>query len=126
MRSWYAAPMAERAIEVHREGSRDGRSWSFASLGEALSSLVSLPPSPVTIRLGRGKFREKIRVLRPDLEIVGAGPGKTVLAWDDCARDLLPDGEPMGTFNSYTLYVGAPRVSLRGLSIVNEAGPSFQ
>jgi pectinesterase len=74
------------------------------------------------IAVGPGEYREKVAVRAGPLRIEGAGAASTRLVWDDHASRPLPDGERMGTFNSYTLYVGAPDVSVSGLTIENDAG----
>jgi pectinesterase len=107
---------ADSTITVAADGVAD-----FRTLSEALEAAAALP-APRRIALGAGTFREKVRVSVPDLVIEGAGPKRTRLVWDDCALRRLPDGETMGTFNSYTLYVGAPGVTLRALSVENDAG----
>jgi pectinesterase len=107
----------EQRIEVDPRGPGCCR-----SLGEALAAAERLPPGPVRIALAAGEYREKARVARAGLRIEGAGMGRTAIRWGDSASALLPDGERMGTFNSYVLYVGAPGVSLEGLTIENDAG----
>jgi pectinesterase len=69
-----------------------------------------------------GLYREKLKVTVPGIELAGEGQEATRIVWDDCASRLLPSGERMGTFNSSTLYVGAPRTTLRDLAIVNDSG----
>lgn len=101
----------------------------FATIGEALRSAEvrfgSSRPEDwegVRILVRAGLYREKLKVMAPGVELAGEGSSETLIVWDDCASRLLPDGQRMGTFNSYTLYVGAPRVTIRDLSVVNAAG----
>ena len=89
---------------------------------EALRSINTREPRRILITLGSGIYREKLAIRLPYVELRGAGTGRTRIVWDDCATRLLNDGEPMGTFNSYTVYVRAEGVRLRGLSIENSAG----
>ncbi len=104
---------------VAREGKAD-----FRSLGEALEAISRLPESPgrTTLAVGEGLYREKIRITLPRLSLVGEGADRTLLSWDDHATRLLPSGEPMNTFNSYTMYVGAEDFFAQGLTIENNAG----
>ena len=118
-----------REFSVSPQGSAD-----FRTIGEALDAVEALrtatPAEPkslqdekrIRITIGPGIYREKIAVWQPNVPLRGAGIGLTVIAWDDCAKRLLPDGQPMGTFNSYTVYIGARGVSLQGLTIENSAG----
>jgi pectinesterase len=107
----------ETRISVAKDGDAD-----FRRIGDALAALGDAPRGSARIAVGRGVYEEKIRITRPDLHVEGAGMGATVVRWDDSAARLLPDGERMGTFNSYVAYVGAPGVSLEGLTIENSAG----
>jgi pectinesterase len=122
-----------------RERAQDRPSPDFEFVSEALEMAESLPPGPVEILVAPGVYREKLRIRRPGLSIIGESeaaveglaearsPASSLrpsarIVWDDGARRALPDGEPMGTFNSYVVYVGAPGVTMRGLEIANEAG----
>lgn len=107
----------ETRLTVARDGSGD-----FGSIGEALRAADALAPGRVRISVGPGEWREKLRIMRPGLELTGAGADSTRILWNDHATKLLPDGNPMGTFNSYTLYVGAQGVRLSDLSVLNDAG----
>lgn len=109
--------MHAREIRVAAEGPGD-----FARIDEALAFARGLPPGPLVLRVAPGTYREKLRVTRPDLRIIGAGREATRIVFGDSALRRLPDGEAMGTFNSYTVYVGAPGASIAGLTIENDAG----
>ena len=78
--------------------------------------------SPARIRLAPGLYREKVALRRPRTTLQGSGAGETLLAWDDGATDIHPDGVKRGTFRSYTLLVLADGCSVRGLTIRNDAG----
>jgi pectinesterase len=58
----------------------------------------------------------------PGLILVGEGANRTVIRYDDHAKRPLPSGEPMNTFNSYTMYIGSPNFRAESLSIENSAG----
>jgi len=107
----------ERELIVSAAGSAQHR-----SLGAALAAAASLPPGPVTIRARAGEYREKLSILRPGLRLVGEGLERTRIVFDDHALRRFPGGEAMGTFNSYTVYIGAPNVRLEGLSVENDSG----
>ncbi|MCX7027474.1 MAG: pectinesterase family protein [Spirochaetes bacterium] len=107
----------KREIVVALDGSGE-----FTTVGEALRLAEASAGEGARVYVGRGTYREKLRIFSPGIELAGEGMDETSIVWDDCASRLLPDGERMGTFNSYTLYVGAPRITIRDLSIVNAAG----
>lgn len=116
----------ERRFLVSASGDAD-----FSSIGAAVEAATFFlderraagdHAASARIVVAPSEYREKVAVRVGPLSIEGAGAGSTRLVWDDCAARLLPDGERMGTFNSYTLYVGAPDVSVSGLTIENDAG----
>ncbi len=74
------------------------------------------------IRLAPGVYREKVELRRPHTTLQGSGAGETILAWNDGANDIHPDGQKRGTFRSYTLLVLGDGCSVRGLTIRNDAG----
>jgi len=107
----------ERLIVVARDGSGD-----FASVGSALAAAERLPPGGLVVLVREGEYFEKLRVMRAGLRLRGEGAGRSVIRHDDGALRLLPDGQRMGTFNSYALYVGAIGVRVQDLTIENSAG----
>jgi pectinesterase len=109
------------SFSVAAEGPAD-----FRTIGEALAAAGGFdgraPEGRATIAVGPGVYFEKLAVWRPDVTIVGAGPDATIVRFNDCAMRPLPSGEPMRTFNSATLYVGAPGFEALDLSVENCAG----
>jgi len=95
----------------------------FTGLQAALDGLDPRDDDGVEIELAPGIYREKVFVRPPNVAIRGAGPGETVIRWNDAARKNLPDGRPMGTFHSYTLLALGDGFSASGLTIENDAGP---
>lgn len=74
-----------------------------------------------TVRLLPGVYRQKIVIRTPGLQIEGSGLEKTTLVWDDYANKVHADGKEYNTFRTYTLAVCADGISMRNLSIVNDA-----
>ncbi|MDP3178543.1 MAG: pectinesterase family protein, partial [Spirochaetaceae bacterium] len=107
----------DRLIVVAQDGSGD-----FTSVGSALAAAERLPPGDLVVLVREGVYFEKLRIARPRLRLTGEGASCSVIRHDDGALRLLPDGQRMGTFNSYTLYVGAPGVRVLDLTIENSAG----
>ena len=91
------------------------------SLQAAIDALPA-DGAPACIRLAPGEYREKIELRRPHITIQGSGAGETILAWDDGAADIHPDGVKRGTFRSYTLLVLAEDCRVKNLTIRNDAG----
>lgn len=73
------------------------------------------------IRLAPGVYRQKTMIRTPGLTLIGAGPEETVISYNDYARKDHPIGGEYNTFRTYTLAVCADRVTIRELSVVNDA-----
>ena len=93
--------------------------------GALQRALDSLPQdgSPALLRLAPGIYREKVVLARPNTTLEGAGADCTRIVWGDAAYTLLADGRKRGTFRTATLRTDAPGITLRGLTIENDAGP---
>ena len=105
------------SFRVAKEGRAD-----FRSLGEALAAIPPGDGRPTVIFLAPGRYREKLEIRSPRLTLIGEGSSSTIIDYDDHARRLLPSGEAMNTFNTATVYVGAPDFRAKGISIENSAG----
>ena len=89
--------------------------------GDDLQAVLDAAPERATIHLAAGVYRQKLLLTHPGLTLVGAGSGKTVLIWDDYAKKLDARGREYNTFRTWTLAVCADGVTMRGLSVVNDA-----
>ncbi len=105
------------SFRVAKEGRAD-----FRSLGEALAAIPPGNGRPTIISLAPGRYCEKLEIRMPCLTLIGEGSSSTIISYDDHARRLLPSGEAMNTFNSATVYVGAPGFRAKGICIENSAG----
>lgn len=74
-----------------------------------------------TIRLASGDYRCKLMLTTPGITIRGAGAGRTRILWDDYAKKLDERGREYNTFRTWTVAVCAEGVTMRDLSIVNDA-----
>ena len=74
-----------------------------------------------TVQLSEGEFRTKSVIFTPLLTVCGAGPDRTRIVWDDYAQKLDEQGREYNTFRTWTLAVCADGVTMRDLSIVNDA-----
>ncbi len=79
-------------------------------------------PENATILLAPGTYRQKAVLRKHGVTLQGAGAGKTALVHDDYARKKDGQGRDYVTFRTYTLAVCADGVTVRDLSIVNDAG----
>ncbi|MBR1669379.1 MAG: pectin esterase [Butyrivibrio sp.] len=103
-------------MEIHVEK----RGGDFSTVQEAVDAVPYGEAAEIII--GEGVFREKIFCEKEDITLVGAGPDKTVIDYDDYANEEMPDGTKRGTFRSYTAFFGGKRVRVRNMAIRNSAG----
>lgn len=73
------------------------------------------------IYLAPGEYRQKTVIRTPGLTLIGAGAEETTIVYDDYALKKDEQGRDYVTFRTYTLAVCAPRVTMKNLSIVNDA-----
>ena len=88
------------------------------SLEEALRQAAEMP-SPVTIAIAPGVYREKLHVAVAGVTIAATAPG-VVIVYGAAAGHIRADGGRWGTGGSATLTIDAPGVTLRGLTIRND------
>lgn len=98
-----------------------GTEGQFRQISEALECAGKHTGEEVTIHILPGTYHEKLEIKQAGLILEGESAENTVITYDDFAYDTMPDGERRGTFRSYTLFVDAPRVQLKNLTIENAA-----
>lgn len=104
-------------IIVAKDGSGD-----YTSLQAAVDAAPDGSREPVIILLRMDEYREKVIVNKSNLRIVGEARDRTVVTWNGCAKDPMPDGSPRETFLSATLMVTGNNVEVENLTIRNDAG----
>ena len=92
-----------------------------ATPADDLQRLFDSAPEHGVIRLAEGDYRQKAVIRRPNLTIIGAGPDKTRIVFDDYANKLDSRGVAYNTFRTYTLAVCADGVSMEDLTVENDA-----
>ncbi|MCR4739076.1 MAG: pectin esterase [Lachnospiraceae bacterium] len=98
-----------------------GADKDYHTVNEALQAVRFSEESVITV--DEGSYREKLFFEKEDLTITGQGPEKTLIINGDGAKDILSDGSRRGTFRSYTVFLSGKRITLKDLSIINDAGP---
>lgn len=93
----------------------------FVSPGCDLQAVFDTAPDNAVIRLAEGTYRGKFVIRTPGLTVTGAGAERTKIIYNDYARKRHPIGGEYNTFRTYTLAVCADGVSMKDLSVVNDA-----
>jgi pectinesterase len=105
-------------------------SGQFTSVQQAVDAAPQTtgPASPWTIRVGSGTYRERVYVQREKrfVRLVGEDPSRTTIAFDLYASMPGPDGKPIGTFHTPTVWIDADDFSVENLTIANTAGKKGQ
>ena len=86
-----------------------------------LQQILDAAPPGETVRLAEGEYRCKTTVFTPGLTLCGAGADRTRIVWDDYAKKLDKDGVEYNTFRTWTMAVCADGVTMRDLSVINDA-----
>jgi len=86
-----------------------------------LQRVFDSAPENSVISLAAGDYRQKTVIRTPGLTVVGAGGEKTRLVWGDYARKRDCLGAELNTFRTYTLAVCADGVTMRDLTVENDA-----
>lgn len=113
---------ASGAIELTVDAGRPG---AYASIATALAALAEVAPDetvPVAVRVAPGTYRERVEVRRPRVTIEGETAESVRIVSGLGAFDPAPDGGMLGTFRTHTMLVDAADVTLRNLTIENDAG----
>ncbi len=89
--------------------------------GADLQAVLDRAEPGAVLRLSEGVYRQKLLLKTPGLNILGEGADRTVLLNGDYAKKLDKEGREYNTFRTWTLAVCADGVTMRGLSVVNDA-----
>ena len=95
----------------------------FSSIGSALAQIPANNTTPVIIEIAPGIYHEKLTINKPYITLRGMGESSahTVISYDDYALDLMEDGSKRGTFRTYTLKVQGSYITLKNITIENNA-----
>ena len=91
------------------------------SPSDDLQAAFDSAPENAFILLEAGEYRQKTVIRTPGLTVVGVGADQTKLVWGDYARKLDWFGAEYNTFRTYTLAVCADGVTIRNLTVENDA-----
>lgn len=91
------------------------------SPADDLQTILDNAPENAVIHLAEGEYRQKCIIRTPGLTLLGSGADKTRIVFNDYALKKDELGRDYITFRTYTVAVCADRVSMRDLSIINDA-----
>lgn len=86
-----------------------------------LQAVFDAAPENSVIHLAAGEYRCKCMIRTPGLTLIGAGAENTRIVYDDFARKRDHLGAEYNTFRTYTMAVCADRITVKNLSVVNDA-----
>ena len=116
---WEGLPKAERVFVEPRTliVAKDG-SGDFTTVAAAIESCRAFMDYTVTIYVKKGVYKEKVIIPSwvENIELVGEDAEQTVITWADHANI-----NKMGTFRTYTVRVDGNHITLRNLTIENNA-----
>ncbi len=102
---------------------RDG-TGEFRTVAEAIEVCRAFMDYHKVIYIKKGTYKEKLVIPQwlQNIELCGEDRDQTVITYDDHANILYaPTGKGMGTFRTYTLKVEANNITLKNLTIENNA-----
>ena len=112
--------------------SRDGTS-EFRTIDEAIEVCRAFMDYTKVIYVKKGVYKEKLIIPSwlTNITICGEDRDNTIITWDDHANIKMPvggldseaavKGKPMGTFRTYTLKVQGSYITLKDITIENNA-----
>ena len=112
--------IAKHSIAIEQAKGAKAMKELYVRPGDDLEAVLNGAENTV-VHLAEGVYRQKLKLTAPGLRLIGAGAEKTVLIYDDYARKLDEQGRELNTFRTWTVAVCADGVSMRDLSIVNDA-----
>jgi len=91
----------------------------YPTVQAALDAAPDSSDAPHRILIRAGEYREKLKIDKPFVHLLGEGMDQTRIHYDDYAGRDEGDGGNLGTFRSYTISVTSTDVQFHSLSIEN-------
>ena len=102
---------------------RDG-TGQFRNVAEAIEVCRAFMEYHKVIYVKKGTYKEKLIIPQwlTNIEICGEDRDHTIITYDDHANILLPEiGKGMGTFRTFTLKIQGSKITLKNITIENNA-----
>ncbi len=102
---------------------RDG-TGQFRNVSEAIEVCRAFMDYHKVIYIKKGTYKEKIIIPQSltNIELCGEDRDQTIITWDDHANIIYPaTGTGMGTFRTFTLRIDGSSITLKNLTVENNA-----
>jgi large repetitive protein len=102
---------------------KDG-SGQYTTIIDAINAVPDNSTTLTIIRVKNGIYNEKVLIpsTKKMIMMIGESREETVLVNGDSASTIGPDGNPLGTSNSYTLRVQGTDFTMENMTVQNDAG----
>ncbi|WP_435366109.1 pectinesterase family protein [Haloarchaeobius sp. DYHT-AS-18] len=120
----YGCPKLDRDpdIVVAKDGSGD-----YETVQAAIDALPADDFDENQVYIKEGVYEEKLALGgKLDVTLLGAGPEKTILTYDDHADKTNSLGNPIGTSGSASFVINGYDITLKDLTVRNDAEPVAQ
>lgn len=102
---------------VAKDGSGD-----FTSLQDAIDAVPEDNHERVKIYVKNGIYRQKVRINKKMISLIGEDRDRTIITYDEGAYELLDNGEARGTFRTFSFFIGGDDFYAENLTFENAAG----
>ena len=101
---------------------RDGTA-EFRNIDDAIEVCRAFMEYHKVIYVKKGIYKEKLIIPSwlTNIEICGEDKNNTIITYDDHANIKMPNGKPMGTFRTYTLKIEGSNITLKNITVENNA-----
>jgi pectinesterase len=102
---------------------KDG-SGQFSTVQEAINAIPLYNREPITIRIKKGIYKEKLLLdsTRLFVTLAGEDPLHTILTYNDHTGKLAPNGDTINTRSSWSCKIMANEFTAKNISFQNDAG----
>lgn len=94
------------------------------TIQKAIDSLID-SSDIATIYIANGIYKEKIKITRPNITLIGESIDGVIITNNDYATKIHEDGLPYNTFRTYTLMVNTSNITIKNLTIANSSNIDY-
>lgn len=97
-------------------------SGDYNNLQDAIDAIPENNFQRVIIRVKKGIYKQKLNITKAFITLIGEDAENTIITFDDYARKPLLNGDPMRTFNSYSVFIAGDNFIAENITFENTAG----